>query len=62
MEDMESPTSHASKAVQPEGLQKEALLLGRLAEIPNLSKAWIREDATDDMMHFTVHFCHLLQT
>ena len=62
MEGVESPTNHASKTVQPEGLQKEALLLGRLAEVPNLSKAWIRDVATDDMMHFTVHACNFLLT
>lgn len=44
----------ASKRIQPEGLEKEAHVLSQLAEIPSMTKAWIREDATDNIMHFTV--------
>ena len=45
----------ASKRTQPEGMQKEAHVLSQLAEVPSMSRAWVREDATDSIMHFTVH-------
>ncbi|CAL5219578.1 g1438 [Coccomyxa viridis] len=43
----------ASKRTQPEGMQKEAHVLSQLAGVPSMSRAWIREDATDSIMHFT---------
>lgn len=54
MAESSAVTNKASKRVQPEGLQEEAHLLGQLAEVPTMSKVWIREDATDTIMHFTV--------
>ena len=35
-------------------MQKEAHVLSQLAEVPTMSRAWVREDATDNIMHFTV--------